>query len=101
VPGFAAPNTLRTGAIGDLGPETLSGKGRAGHPAIWARDLPMVAHLTDKGWGMREPLAAMWRALEETSARNLSAQQAKSFVRTAYAIADAISSRTLPPEEST
>jgi MarR family transcriptional regulator, organic hydroperoxide resistance regulator len=61
----------------------------------------MVAHLTDKGRAMREPLAAMWRALEETSARNLSAQQAKSFVRTAYAIADAINSRTLPPEEST
>ena len=43
----------------------------------------------------------MWRALEETSARNPSAQQAKSFVRTAYAIADAINSRTLPPEEFT
>jgi tellurite resistance protein len=49
---------------------------------------------------MREPLAAMWRALEETSALNLSAQQAESFVRTAYAIADAINGRTLPREES-
>jgi hypothetical protein len=49
---------------------------------------------------MREPLAAMWRALEETSARNLSAQQAESFVRTAYAIADAINSRAAPREES-
>jgi tellurite resistance protein len=49
---------------------------------------------------MREPLAAMWRALEETSALNLSAQQAESFVRTAYAIADAINSRALPREES-
>ncbi|MDX3614932.1 MarR family winged helix-turn-helix transcriptional regulator [Streptomyces europaeiscabiei] len=60
----------------------------------------MVVHLTDKGRAMREPLAAMWRALEETSALNLSAQQAESFVRTAYAIADAINGRALPQEES-
>lgn len=60
----------------------------------------MVVHLSDKGRAMREPLAAMWRALEETSAQNLSAQQAESFVRTAYAIADAINSRALPQEES-
>ncbi|GGW45287.1 MarR family winged helix-turn-helix transcriptional regulator [Streptomyces caelestis] len=60
----------------------------------------MVVHLTDKGRAMREPLAAMWRALEEISALNLSAQQAESFVRTAYAITDAINSRALPREES-
>jgi MarR family transcriptional regulator, organic hydroperoxide resistance regulator len=60
----------------------------------------MVVHLTDKGRAMREPLAAMWRALEETSARDLSAQQAESFVRIAYAIADALNSRSLPREES-
>ncbi|WP_411153259.1 MarR family winged helix-turn-helix transcriptional regulator [Streptomyces sp. A30] len=60
----------------------------------------MVVHLTDKGRAMREPIAAMWRALEETSALNLSAQQAESFVRTAYAITDAINSRALPREES-
>lgn len=60
----------------------------------------MVVHLTDKGRAMREPIAAMWRALEETSARDLSAQQAEAFVRTAYAIADAINSRALPQEES-
>jgi MarR family transcriptional regulator, organic hydroperoxide resistance regulator len=60
----------------------------------------MVVHLSDKGRAMREPLAAMWRALEETSARNLSAEEAESFVRTAYAIADAINSRPLPQEES-
>ncbi|CAL9336824.1 MarR family winged helix-turn-helix transcriptional regulator [Streptomyces sp. NPDC057838] len=60
----------------------------------------MVVHLTDKGRALREPIAAMWRALEETSARNLSAQQAKSFVRTAYAITDAINSGAVPPEES-
>ncbi|MFF1443303.1 MarR family winged helix-turn-helix transcriptional regulator [Streptomyces sp. NPDC058295] len=60
----------------------------------------MVVHLTDKGRAMREPIAAMWRALEEISARDLSAQQAESFVRTAYAITDAINSSALPQEES-
>lgn len=60
----------------------------------------MVVHLTDKGRAMREPIAAMWRALEETSALNLSAQQAESFVRTAYAIADAINSRDVAAGES-
>ena len=60
----------------------------------------MVVHLTDKGRAMREPIAAMWRALEETSAVNLSEQQAESFVRTAYAIADAINGRAVPGEDS-
>jgi DNA-binding MarR family transcriptional regulator len=55
----------------------------------------VVVHLTDKGRAMREPLAAMWRALEETSTRNLSAQEAEHFIRTAYAIADAINCRGL------
>ncbi|WP_405520934.1 MarR family winged helix-turn-helix transcriptional regulator [Streptomyces canus] len=60
----------------------------------------MVVHLTDKGRAMREPIAAMWQALEETSARDLSAEQAESFVRIAYAIADAINSSALPREGS-
>lgn len=60
----------------------------------------MVVHLTDKGRAMREPIATLWRALEETSARNLSKQQAESFVGTAYAITEAISSRALSEEES-
>jgi DNA-binding MarR family transcriptional regulator len=67
-------------------------------PAVHDRRV-MVVHLTDKGRAMREPLAAMWRALEETSAQNLSAQQAEAFVRTAYVIADAINSRALPGQE--
>ena len=61
----------------------------------------MVVHLTDKGRAMRDPLAAMWRALEETTARSLSAQQAETFIRTAYAISATINSRALPQEEST
>jgi DNA-binding MarR family transcriptional regulator len=60
----------------------------------------MVVHLTDKGRALREPLAAMWRALEVASARNLSARQAESFVRTAYAITDAINSRDVAAEEA-
>ncbi|MEU9190488.1 MarR family winged helix-turn-helix transcriptional regulator [Streptomyces sp. NPDC048484] len=60
----------------------------------------MVVHLTDKGRAMREPIAALWQALEETSARNLSEQQAQSFVETAYAVTEAINSRPLPQEES-
>ncbi len=59
----------------------------------------MVVHLTDQGRALREPISAMWRALEETSARDLSAQQAESFVHIAYAIADAINSRPLPQDD--
>jgi DNA-binding MarR family transcriptional regulator len=60
----------------------------------------MVVHLTDKGRAMRKPLAAMWQALEETSALSLSAEQAEAFVRTAHAITDAINSRAVAAEES-
>ena len=61
----------------------------------------MVVHLTDKGRAMREPIAAMWQTLEETTARNLSEQQAETFVDTTYAITLAINSRALPQEGST
>ncbi len=60
----------------------------------------MVVHLTDKGRAMREPIAAMWRALEETSARNLTAQQAEAFVHTAYTVVHAITTRTPAQGES-
>ncbi|PWK30493.1 MarR family winged helix-turn-helix transcriptional regulator [Actinoplanes xinjiangensis] len=50
----------------------------------------LVVHLTDKGRAMREPLTAMWRALEEISVRDLSEQQAQSFIQTAYAMTEAI-----------
>jgi DNA-binding MarR family transcriptional regulator len=56
----------------------------------------LVVHLTDKGRAMREPLATMWRTLEEISVRNLSAQQAESFVHTAYVMTGAINNRSLP-----
>lgn len=56
----------------------------------------MVVHLTDKGRAMREPVTALWQSLEQTSVRNLSQQQAESFVETAHAITEAIGSRVLP-----
>src|SRR5436190_5457549 len=59
----------------------------------------MVVHLTDKGRAMREPIATLWQTLEKTSVRNLSQQQAGSFVETAYAITEAIGSRALPEEQ--
>ncbi|GAB2587723.1 hypothetical protein GCM10027168_20710 [Streptomyces capparidis] len=60
----------------------------------------MVVHLTDKGRALREPIAALWQGLEETSTRNLSEQQARAFIDAAYTITEAINSRKLPPEES-
>ena len=54
----------------------------------------MVVHLTDKGRAMREPLAAMWRTLEEITTRNLSPRQAQSLINAAYAIVDAINNQT-------
>jgi DNA-binding MarR family transcriptional regulator len=60
----------------------------------------MVVHLTDKGSALREPLAAMWQTLEETSARDLTAEQAESFVRIAYAITDAITNSGAAAEKS-
>ncbi|MEV5493786.1 hypothetical protein AB0M50_00135 [Nonomuraea fuscirosea] len=49
----------------------------------------------DQGRSMREPIAALWQTLEETSVRNLTEQQAESFVDTAYAITEALTSRAL------
>jgi DNA-binding MarR family transcriptional regulator len=53
----------------------------------------MVVHLTDKGRAMREPLAAMWRTLEEITTRNLSPRQAQSLTNAAYAVANTINNR--------
>ncbi|MFC8193958.1 MarR family winged helix-turn-helix transcriptional regulator [Streptomyces sp. NPDC060006] len=60
----------------------------------------MVVYLTEKGRAMSEPIAALWRSLEETSAGLLTEQQAAAFVETAYAITEAITSRRPPQEES-
>jgi MarR family transcriptional regulator, organic hydroperoxide resistance regulator len=54
----------------------------------------MVVRLTDKGSAMRKPIAAMWRALEEVTLRNLSPQQAEDLMTAAYSVVDAINNRT-------
>jgi DNA-binding MarR family transcriptional regulator len=54
----------------------------------------MVVRLTDKGRAMREPIAAMWRTLEDVTLRNLSPQQAKDLMMAAFSIVDAINNRT-------
>jgi MarR family transcriptional regulator, organic hydroperoxide resistance regulator len=53
----------------------------------------LVVQLTEKGRAMREPLAAMWRSLEEVTTRNLSPRQAGSLMNAAYAVVDAINNR--------
>jgi DNA-binding MarR family transcriptional regulator len=58
----------------------------------------MVVHLTDKGRALREPIATMWRTLEDISVRNLPAHQTQSFIHTAHAMTDAITNRTSAPE---
>lgn len=70
---------------------------RAGHDR-----RVMVVRLTDKGRSLREPIAAMWRALEEVTLCNLSPQQAEDLMAAAYSIVDAINVRTQPrdPMES-
>ncbi|MFB7593859.1 MarR family winged helix-turn-helix transcriptional regulator [Streptomyces sp. NPDC056160] len=61
----------------------------------------MVVHLTDAGRALREPIAGMWRALEELSVRDLTADQIESFTRTAYAIEQSIRNcgRQAPSDE--
>lgn len=53
----------------------------------------LVVWLTDKGRSMREPIAAMWTALEETSVKYLNSDQIESFITTAQAIEKAIADR--------
>lgn len=56
----------------------------------------MVVHLTDKGRAMRQPIAAMWRTLEEDSARDLTAAEIETFITIAYKIERAVKERGNP-----
>lgn len=56
-----------------------------------------VNYLTAKGEAMREPIAAMWRELEEVTTRNLTSQQATSLLTAAHIIIDSINTR--PPTD--
>lgn len=53
----------------------------------------MVVRLTDKGRAMKEPIADMWRTLEEASVRDLTADQIEAFTATAFAIEQSVRDR--------
>lgn len=46
----------------------------------------MVVHLTDEGRALREPIADMWRTLEEITVRDLTPEQIETFTASAHAI---------------
>ncbi|MEU6389514.1 MarR family transcriptional regulator [Streptomyces sp. NPDC046939] len=64
----------------------------AREPAAHDRRV-MIVHLTEKGRAMREPIAEMWRSLEEISVRDLTPEQAEAFTETAYAIERSVKDR--------
>ncbi|MEU5698683.1 MarR family winged helix-turn-helix transcriptional regulator [Streptomyces aurantiacus] len=53
----------------------------------------MVVRLTDTGRALREPIADMWRTLEEISVQGLTAEQIEAFTTTAYAIEQSVKDR--------
>ncbi len=53
----------------------------------------LVVRLTDRGRAMREPIARMWRSLEEVSVRDLTDEQARAFTATAYVIERSVRDR--------
>ncbi|MFG3266422.1 MarR family winged helix-turn-helix transcriptional regulator [Streptomyces bobili] len=53
----------------------------------------MVVKLTDKGRDMKEPIAAMWKTLEEASVHNLSKAQAETFITLAQLITKTVTGR--------
>ncbi|GAB1333046.1 MarR family winged helix-turn-helix transcriptional regulator [Streptomyces sennicomposti] len=46
----------------------------------------MVVHLTDAGHALREPIADMWRTLEQISVRDLTPEQIQAFTTSARLI---------------
>ncbi|KUN79890.1 MarR family transcriptional regulator [Streptomyces bungoensis] len=61
----------------------------------------MVVRLTDAGRALREPIADMWRTLEEISVRDLTAEQIETFTASAYTIERSIKDhgRRIPAAE--
>ncbi|MFC8666934.1 MarR family winged helix-turn-helix transcriptional regulator [Streptomyces sp. NPDC057199] len=59
----------------------------------------MVVRLTDKGRAMKKPIAAMWQALEETSAQNLTADETETFISVVGNITKAINDRNRPASD--
>lgn len=60
----------------------------------------MVVHLTDAGRALKEPIADMWRSLEEISVRDLTADQIEAFIACARVIEKSVRDRgRRPPVE--
>ncbi|MFD3533695.1 MarR family winged helix-turn-helix transcriptional regulator [Streptomyces sp. NPDC058664] len=53
----------------------------------------VIVRLTDKGRSMEKPIAAMWKALEETSAKNLGKEEIEAFVAIAQIITRTLTER--------
>lgn len=58
-------------------------------PAAYDRRV-MIVRLTDEGKALQDPIAAMWRDLDEVTQRNLSPRQAEDLTTAAYTVIDAI-----------
>jgi DNA-binding MarR family transcriptional regulator len=56
--------------------------------------------LTDKGRAMREPLAALWSALERAATRDLTAEEIDTFISLAGAVERSIAHRDTTEETS-
>ncbi|MGW5614422.1 MarR family winged helix-turn-helix transcriptional regulator [Streptomyces sp. NPDC003877] len=54
----------------------------------------MVVRLTDAGRALKEPIADMWRSLEQISVRDLTADQVDMFTACAWTIEKAIRNRS-------
>ncbi|MDT0411477.1 MULTISPECIES: MarR family winged helix-turn-helix transcriptional regulator [Streptomyces] len=60
----------------------------------------MVVHLTDAGRALQEPIADMWRTLEEISVRDLTSDQVQSFTTCARIIEKSVRDLSRrPPRE--
>ena len=62
-------------------------------PAEYDRRVS-VNHLTAKGNAMREPIAAMWRELEDVTTCNLTPRQTTALRSAAHTLIDSINTRT-------
>jgi DNA-binding MarR family transcriptional regulator len=66
-------------------------------PAEHDRRVQLV-RLTDRGRALREPIEAMWAALEQTSVQGLSAEEIESFIALAQVIEKSIAGRARAAE---
>jgi DNA-binding MarR family transcriptional regulator len=65
-------------------------------PALHDRRV-MVVRLTDAGHSLKEPIAGMWRSLEEISVRDLTPDQVEVFTTCAHVIEKAIRDHSRQP----